>query len=191
MNAVKEIAENWQSILSIKAVYTQTRAVSFIELPVLTCEADESNGVLSITVFTKNLSNDFHTGSQSANIALYISDGNSNLTSNFVPLIHFHSHNEIWYTSTDGEIVTPKATDVFGANIISNEVVDGKGCIKFDNPVTSIGNDAFRDCSGLTSIEIPNSVTSIGDYAFYKCSGLTSIVIGNSVTSIGDRAFSA
>ena len=42
--------------------------------------------------------------------------------------------------------------------------------------VTSIGDDAFYYCSGLTSVTIPNSVTSIGNYAFYKCSGLTSIV---------------
>ena len=41
--------------------------------------------------------------------------------------------------------------------------------------VTSIGNNAFRACSGLTSVTIPNSVTSIGDRAFYECSGLTSI----------------
>ena len=57
------------------------------------------------------------------------------------------------------------------------------------NGVTSIGNDAFWDCSGLTSVTIPNSVTSIGDYAFNLCSGLTSVTIPNSVTSIGDDAF--
>ncbi|MBO5834814.1 MAG: leucine-rich repeat domain-containing protein [Bacteroidales bacterium] len=55
--------------------------------------------------------------------------------------------------------------------------------------VTSIGDKAFRDCSGLTSVIIGNSVTSIGQYAFYNCSGLTSFIIGNSVTSIGQYAF--
>ncbi|MDE5608467.1 MAG: leucine-rich repeat domain-containing protein, partial [Muribaculaceae bacterium] len=57
--------------------------------------------------------------------------------------------------------------------------------------VTLIGDYAFRDCSGLTSVNIPNSVTSIGKYAFSGCSGLTgTLTIPNSVTSIGDYAFS-
>ena len=55
--------------------------------------------------------------------------------------------------------------------------------------VTSIGKDAFRKCSGLTSVTIPNSVTSIGNYAFNGCSGLNSVTIPNSVTSIGQDAF--
>ena len=56
--------------------------------------------------------------------------------------------------------------------------------------MTSIGDYAFSDCSGLTSITIPNRVTSIGKYAFRGCSGLTSVIIPSGVTSIGSDAFS-
>ena len=55
--------------------------------------------------------------------------------------------------------------------------------------VTSIGDIAFSNCNGLTSVTIPNSVTSIGYSAFSGCSGLTSVTIPNSVTTIGQSAF--
>ena len=55
--------------------------------------------------------------------------------------------------------------------------------------VTAIGDFAFCECPGLTSVTIPNSVTTIDDWAFSRCSGLTSVTIPNSVTTIGQRAF--
>ena len=57
------------------------------------------------------------------------------------------------------------------------------------NSVTSIGDDAFYWCDGLTSVTIPNSVTSIGERAFTHCYDLTSVTIGSGVTSIGYSAF--
>jgi hypothetical protein len=41
----------------------------------------------------------------------------------------------------------------------------------------------------LSSVTIGNSVTSIGNYAFKGCTGLTSVIIGNSVQTIGQQTF--
>ena len=85
-------------------------------------------------------------------------------------------NNEIWYTSFDGNVVTPNAFSTFGANIESNTYENGKGVITFDGDITHIGGNSFYNCYSLTSITIPNSVTSIGDNAFWSCSSLTSII---------------
>ena len=55
--------------------------------------------------------------------------------------------------------------------------------------VTSIGDLAFWDCSGLTSVTIPDGVTSIGGDAFSGCAALTSVTIPGSVTNVGQDAF--
>ena len=96
---------------------------------------------------------------------------------------------EIIYTSSDGRVVTPYQSDVFGANIVSNVYENGKGVITFDGPITSIGGRAFYDRTSLTSVIIPDRVLSIGNNAFENCSNLNSAIIGDGVTVIGDLAF--
>ena len=71
----------------------------------------------------------------------------------------------------------------------TNTLIFGCQNTTIPNTVTSIGENAFFECSGLTSVTIPNSVTSIGEDAFYWCTGLTSVTIPNSVTVIGGGAF--
>ena len=55
--------------------------------------------------------------------------------------------------------------------------------------VTSIGNNAFYECTGLTSVTIPSTITTIGNKAFFGCTGLTSVTIPSTVTEIRDSAF--
>ncbi len=74
------------------------------------------------------------------------------------------------------------------ADLVIPETVKYNGV---DYTVTSIGDQAFGDCSGFTgSLVIPAGVTSIGDYAFGGCSGFTgSLTIPDGVTRIEDEAF--
>lgn len=97
-------------------------------------------------------------------------------------------NNQIWYTSTDGNVVTPYKSDVFGVTITSNTYEDGKGIITFDGNVTTIEKWGFYHCS-LVSITLPNNLKTIGEQAFYGCSSLADINISKSVTKIGMDAF--
>ncbi len=63
--------------------------------------------------------------------------------------------------------------------------------VNFSSTITSIGNHAFRDCSGLTSITLPSSLVSIEDSAFSFCENLISVDLSNctSLTSIEPYVF--
>ena len=55
--------------------------------------------------------------------------------------------------------------------------------VTFGESVQRIPAYAFENCDGLTSIIIPDGVTSIGDDAFYWCTGLTSVYYTGDMTS--------
>lgn len=61
--------------------------------------------------------------------------------------------------------------------------------VVISNSVTSIGENAFQDCTGLTSLTIGDSVRSIRRSAFYNCTRLTSVTFPGSVKSIDESAF--
>ena len=93
----------------------------------------------------------------------------------------------IYYVSIESYVVRigggrSWGSSVSGPSFVIPSEIDGY-------PVTAIGDYAFANCIGLTSVTIPDSVTSIGDGAFENCSSLTSVTTPDSVTSIGDSAF--
>lgn len=73
--------------------------------------------------------------------------------------------------------LTPKGNDVWDETT--------KTLIVNSNP----GANAYYENTEIQHLVIASGVTTIGDYAFSQCSGLTSINIPASVTSIGKQAF--
>lgn len=97
--------------------------------------------------------------------------------------------NQIWYTSISGDIITPNSTTFGEAEIVSNEIQNGKGIITFDRDVIEIEPDAFMYNNDLSSVAMPNSVITLGTSAFFGCSNLNSVNIPDNVTTIGDNVF--
>lgn len=97
----------------------------------------------------------------------------------------------IYYNSINDGIELEVTYKTKGYNSYSGVVAIPED-VTYDNKtlkVTSIGYNAFYDCSDLTSVTIPNSVTIIKWGAFEKCRNLASITIPNSVASIDCYAF--
>ena len=67
---------------------------------------------------------------------------------------------------------------VYAHHLYSDENTEIKDLV-IPNSVTSIGDGAFGECSGLISITIPNSVKSIGGNAFAGCSGLQKVIVSD------------
>lgn len=199
-SAVAELSKVWSDAVSVKAIYTKTRAVDFIDLPIVEFVADVDNGVISLTVSGANLKDSFYTEQQDAKAMLEISDGNSYLTSDYISLtpnynIQFEDlqvkaiccHN--WDTNYDGELSYAEAAAVIDIGYVfsGNDEIVSFDEFKFFTGVTSVC--AFNYCDNLFHISLPQNTTIIKSSAFYKNSNLYSINIPNSVETIEGSAF--
>ncbi len=86
------------------------------------------------------------------------------------------------YLVLDQCAIVTGASGVTDSNVVIPETYKKK-------PVVEIDEEAFKDCTSITSVTIPDSVTTIKEWAFYGCTSLTSIVIPDSVTTIELGAF--
>lgn len=92
------------------------------------------------------------------------------------------TYGDLTYAVSDGEITITECNTSFTGNLDIPSEINGY-------PVTTIGNSAFAECTGLTSVTIPDSVTAICDNAFSYCYELSNVTFGSGVTTIGINAF--
>lgn len=69
-----------------------------------------------------------------------------------------------------------------------------RGCkrlksVQFSAQMSELPSSSVAGCESLESIVLPEGLTKIGDFAFWKCGALESVVIPQSVTAIGAYAF--
>ena len=107
-------------------------------------------------------------------------------------------NNEIWYTSTDGNIVEPINTNLFAVDIESNTYENGKGIIRFSADLYQIGEkkysyssieDAVFNANNLLTIKLPESVRQICTFAFFSCRNLREITLPEHLDYLGFSSF--
>ena len=89
-----------------------------------------------------------------------------------------------YYNSSKGGIYT--SNDEIGDFAFWN--CSGLTSLTLPANLIEIGRNSFMNCSGLTSLALPAGITKIGCYAFLDCSSLTSLEIPSSVKTIGEGA---
>ena len=98
--------------------------------------------------------------------------------------------NGIWYyivtKGQTAEVTNGDGNTRYTGDIIIPEAIEYEGVTCY---VTSIGDYAFQNCSGLKSITLPDGIASIGRQAFQFCESLTSIPIPTNLSNIGEGAF--
>ncbi|MBO6117570.1 MAG: leucine-rich repeat protein [Bacteroidales bacterium] len=90
-----------------------------------------------------------------------------------VGVTYHHKSDSVYYSDYSGEVTIPSSVTYNGTTY----------------SVTLIDSNAFRGCTGLTSITIPNSVEILGIGALRDCTGLKEVKMGSNVKVISHYAF--
>lgn len=197
------LAEHYKEVLSVNAVYADTKPIAFEDLPIISCTAT-SDGVLSLKVSGKNLSEDYFNRISHANASLVISDGRNTISTDYVKIcaLYYSDHTFTYKTSNRLPIVMDD-----NSNVANNSYEDGLGMIAYKTKIDDfklidpkatlseiisfplgITRITLRSTS-LQSVSVPETVVTINDSAFKDCSSLTSVTFHDNILRIEKDAF--
>lgn len=190
------LAEHYKEVLSVNAVYADTKPIAFEDLPIISCTAT-SDGVLSLNVSGKNLSEDYFNRISHANASLVISDGRNTISTDYVKIcaLYYSDHTFIYKTYDDCPATKSSSDtyeDGFGVYYYAQKVEKftggfyttshGEGnwennvnvcisnlnkVISFPLGVSSIEESAFR-YTDIKDLVIPKTISKVSTAAFYK-----------------------
>lgn len=84
----------------------------------------------------------------------------------------FYPHHCGWFTTIGNEAFADSSVEY----------------VELFGSITTIGDEAFRNCMNITELSLPESLTSIGSGAFKGCTGVTDLTLPASLTSVGSGA---
>ena len=96
--------------------------------------------------------------------------------------------NEIWYKTSNEDLVWGLSNNAFDKEIISNTYSGGKGVIKLSGKLNLVRSLAFDNSLNLKYLILPNTVESIEDQAFVG-GDLDSLYIPSNLKNISGYAF--
>ena len=161
-------------------------------------KTDEVSGVVRITAPDPFM--------EDVEVTLLISDGADKTIMRTLTLsLEYDENYIIRYESSTGEKL-----DLDIPYTLSHNYADGKGEIVFGTKVRTVtgfkgqmdlssvtipaeaetvGNAAFKDCTGLYKVTLPDGIKTVEDYAFAGCDRLIEVKFGSGITRIGANAF--
>lgn len=187
-----ELVSVWQTALSVKAVYTLTRATAgeFVNLAIEGVTAKD--GILTVVISGAALDEAFFRSEISANVRLQVSDGNNQLASEYVNMVPWTTDNivfadanfkaallDICDANSDGEISAEEAATVTSLDVSGTtpQITSLEGIEYFTNLET-------LDCSynKLTSLNLASNTKLTTLSA--ATNALESVILPSSITTL-------
>ena len=162
-SAASEIAANWESILSARAVYTWTKAGAagdFVDLKVKSAAAE--NGILSVTVSTNGLNKEFMLGNLSASVALKLTSSAENIVSTYVRFEPSYTEEKqfIYYLLNNFDTDGDGGLELSAIEQTTELNISGMRISTLDGVLEKMPNLEMLDCSNnyLNSINLSKNV---------------------------------